>query len=96
LEEAGAALTVMEMVPAAFAKEITENLETAATIGIGAGTNCDGQVLLLHDVLGVFPAPSPRFSRNFMVEDASSTEEALTRYATAVKDGIFSAAEHCF
>jgi 3-methyl-2-oxobutanoate hydroxymethyltransferase len=95
LEEAGAALIVMEMVPATLAKEITESLEIAATIGIGAGPDCDGQVLVLHDVLGVFPAPSPRFSRNFM-EGASSIEEAVTRFVTAVKDETFPAAEHCF
>jgi 3-methyl-2-oxobutanoate hydroxymethyltransferase len=78
-----------------LAKEITESLEIAATIGIGAGPDCDGQVLVLHDVLGVFPTPSPRFSRNFM-EGAASIEEAVTRYVTAVKDGTFPAAEHCF
>jgi len=83
------------MVPGTLAKEITNSLKIAATIGIGAGPDCDGQVLVLHDVLGVFPAPSPRFSRNFM-EGSISIEEAVARYVAAVKDGTFPAAEHCF
>jgi 3-methyl-2-oxobutanoate hydroxymethyltransferase len=95
LEQAGAALIVMEMVPAVLGREITESLSSAATIGIGAGPDCDGQVLVIQDLLGVFPGPSPRFSRNFM-NGSSSVAEAVTRYVTAVKDGSFPAPEHCF
>lgn len=95
LEQAGAALMVMEMVPAALAGEITASLRTMATIGIGAGPDCDGQVLVLHDLLGVFPGKTARFVRNFM-DGAASIEEAVARYVAAVKDGSFPAAEHCY
>ena len=95
LEQAGAALMVMEMVPAALATEITASLKTMATIGIGAGPGCDGQVLVLHDMLGIFPGKTARFVRNFM-DGAASIEEAVARYAAAVKDGSFPAAEHCY
>lgn len=95
LEQAGAALMVMEMVPAALAAEITASLKRMATIGIGAGPDCDGQVLVLHDLLGVYAGKTARFVRNFM-DGAASIEEAVARYASAVKDGSFPAAEHCY
>ena len=95
LEQAGAALMVMEMVPATLAAEITASLKSMATIGIGAGPDCDGQVLVLHDLLGIFPGKTARFVRNFM-DGAASIEDAVARYAAAVKDGSFPAAEHCY
>ncbi|THF55381.1 3-methyl-2-oxobutanoate hydroxymethyltransferase [Pseudothauera rhizosphaerae] len=95
LEQAGAALMVMEMVPATVAKEVTAALSTMATIGIGAGPDCDGQVLVLHDLLGVYPGKTARFVKNFM-EGAASIEEAVARYVAAVKDGSFPAPEHCY
>ncbi len=93
LESAGAAMMVMEMVPSAVANDITASLSTMATIGIGAGAGCDGQVLVLHDMLGVFPGRKARFVRNFM-DGASSIEDALKSYVAAVKDKSFPAAEH--
>lgn len=95
LEQAGAALVVIEMVPATVAKEITATLTSMATIGIGAGPDCDGQVLVLHDMLGVYPGKTARFVRNFM-DGAASIEEAVARYVAAVKDGSFPAPEHCY
>ena len=95
LEQAGAALMVMEMVPAALAGEITASLKNMATIGIGAGADCDGQVLVLHDMIGVFHGKTARFVRNFM-EGAASIEDAVGRYVAAVKNGSFPAAEHCY
>ncbi|MDR0702579.1 MAG: 3-methyl-2-oxobutanoate hydroxymethyltransferase [Azoarcus sp.] len=95
LEQAGAALLVMEMVPAALAGEITASLTAAATIGIGAGPLCNGQVLVMHDMLGVFPGKTARFVRNFM-QGAACIEEAVTAYVAAVKDGGFPAPEHCY
>jgi len=86
---------VMEMVPAALADEITASLQSMATIGIGAGAACDGQVLVLHDLLGVFPGKTARFVRNFM-DGAASIEDAVARYVAAVKDGSFPAPEHCY
>jgi 3-methyl-2-oxobutanoate hydroxymethyltransferase len=93
LEAAGAAMLVMEMVPAAVAKSVTSSLTTMATIGIGAGVDCDGQVLVLHDMLGIFPGHKARFVKNFM-EGAKSIDEAVKAYVTAVKDRSFPAAEH--
>lgn len=93
LEQAGAAMMVMEMVPASLAAEITAALGTMATIGIGAGTKCDGQVLVLHDMLGVYPGRKARFVRNFM-DGAANIEDAAVRYAAAVRDGSFPAEEH--
>ena len=95
LQEAGAALLVMEMVPAYLAAEITATLTTMATIGIGAGTECHGQVLVLHDMLGVYPGRKARFVRNFM-DGAASIDDAVKRYVAAVKDGSFPAPEHAY
>jgi 3-methyl-2-oxobutanoate hydroxymethyltransferase len=95
LEQAGAALLVMEMVPATLAGEITAALTSTATIGIGAGPQCDGQVLVMHDMLGVFPGRTARFVRNFM-QGAASVDEAVSAYVAAVRDGGFPAPEHCY
>ena len=93
LEAAGAAMMVMEMVPSVVARDITQSLVTTATIGIGAGKDCDGQVLVMHDMLGVFPGRKARFVKNFM-EGAPSIDDAVKAYVSAVKDGSFPAPEH--
>jgi 3-methyl-2-oxobutanoate hydroxymethyltransferase len=93
LEQAGAALVVLESIPAALGKQVTETL-SIPTIGIGAGPECSGQVLVLQDVLGVYPQP-PKFSKNFMVE-AGSIQGAIKAYVAAVKSGAFPGPEHCF
>jgi 3-methyl-2-oxobutanoate hydroxymethyltransferase len=85
----------MEMIPAALAGEITAAMTTTATIGIGAGPQCDGQVLVMHDMLGVFPGKMARFVHNFM-KGATSIDEAVAAYVTSVKDGSFPAPEHCY
>ncbi|MBX3680683.1 3-methyl-2-oxobutanoate hydroxymethyltransferase [Cognatazoarcus halotolerans] len=95
LEQAGAALVVLEMVPAHVAADLTSTLTSMGTIGIGAGPDCDGQVLVLHDLIGVFPGHKARFVKNFMI-GSSSIDEAVTRYVTSVKDGTFPSAEHCY
>ncbi len=95
LQQAGAAMMVMEMVPAALAGDITARLTSMATIGIGAGPDCDGQVLVLYDMLGIFPGKVARFVRNFM-SGAASVEDAVARYVNAVKDGSFPGPEHCY
>ena len=94
LEEAGASLLVLEAVPQTLAAEVTQTL-TIPTIGIGAGPDCDGQVLVLQDMLGLYPRPSPKFSRNFM-QDADSISGAVKAYVDAVKGKQFPSAEHCF
>jgi 3-methyl-2-oxobutanoate hydroxymethyltransferase len=95
LEQAGATLLVMEMIPAALAGEITAAMTATVTIGIGAGSKCNGQVLVMHDMLGVFPGKTARFVRNFM-QDAATIDEAVTAYISSVKDGSFPSPEHCY
>lgn len=94
LQAAGASLLVLEAIPAALGKEATELL-AIPTIGIGAGPDCSGQVLVMHDMLGVFPGHKARFVKNFM-EGQSSIDAAVQAYVAAVKDGSFPAVEHCF
>ena len=95
LAVAGASLLVLEMVPAALAAELTELTAQVAvpTIGIGAGPGCSGQVLVLYDMLGIYPGKPARFVRNFMTGSAS-IEEAVAAYVKAVKDGSFPGPEH--
>jgi 3-methyl-2-oxobutanoate hydroxymethyltransferase len=92
LAEAGAAMLVLEMVPAALAAEITQENPELITIGIGAGGGTAGQVLVLHDMLGLGSGRKPRFVRNFMAE-GGSIADAIARYVAAVKDGSFPKAD---
>jgi 3-methyl-2-oxobutanoate hydroxymethyltransferase len=94
LADAGARMLVLEMVPATIADELTRALPMP-TIGIGAGASCSGQVLVLHDILGIYPGKVPRFVRNFMA-NAASIDDAVLAYVSAVRDGSFPAAEHSF
>ena len=88
LQDAGASMLVLEMVPAPLSRELTAELAHCATIGIGAGSGTAGQVLVLHDMLGVNLGKNPKFVRNFM-QDASSIRGAMEAYVAAVKDGSF-------
>ncbi|MES2077442.1 MAG: 3-methyl-2-oxobutanoate hydroxymethyltransferase [Pseudomonadota bacterium] len=94
LQAAGASMVVLEAIPSQLGKEVTELL-TMPTIGIGAGPDCSGQVLVMHDLLGVFPGRKARFVKNFM-EGQTSIDGAVGAYVAAVKDGSFPALEHCF
>jgi 3-methyl-2-oxobutanoate hydroxymethyltransferase len=94
MRDAGASILLYEMVPAALAAEITADVNIP-TIGIGAGAGCTGQVLVLHDMLNVFPGRKARFVRNFM-DGAASIQEAVQAYVRAVKDGSFPAQEHSY
>jgi 3-methyl-2-oxobutanoate hydroxymethyltransferase len=94
LEAAGAGMIVLEVVPALLAAEVTAQLNIPV-IGIGAGASCSGQVLVLHDMLDVFPGKKARFVKNFM-QGASSISEAVSRYVAEVKDGSFPLQEHGF
>lgn len=94
LEQAGAGLLVLEAVAAALAERITAELRIP-TIGIGAGPHCDGQVLVLQDMLGIYPRPSPKFSKNFM-QDATGIEAAVRDFIAAVRAGTFPGPEHTF
>jgi 3-methyl-2-oxobutanoate hydroxymethyltransferase len=94
LEAAGAGLLVLEAIPAKLGEQVTERLRIP-TIGIGAGPRCSGQVLVLHDMLDVFPGKKARFVKNFM-KGASSISDAAERYVRAVRDGSFPSQEHSF
>jgi 3-methyl-2-oxobutanoate hydroxymethyltransferase len=93
LADAGVALLVLEMVPTALATALTAEL-SVPTIGIGAGPGCSGQVLVLYDMLGIYPGKPMRFVRNFMT-GSNSIEAAVAAFVQAVKDGSFPGPEHC-
>ncbi|HSM99117.1 MAG TPA: 3-methyl-2-oxobutanoate hydroxymethyltransferase [Gallionella sp.] len=94
LEQAGAGMIVLEAMPALLAAEITAAL-SIPTIGIGAGAECSGQVLVLHDMLDIYPGKKARFVKNYM-QGAGSIAEAVARYVREVKEGSFPAQEHSF
>ncbi len=94
LEHAGADMLLLECVPVALAAEIARGTQLPV-IGIGAGPDCDGQILVLQDMLGLTPGKIPRFAKNFMPE-GGSIHGALQAYVKAVADGTFPASEHCF
>jgi 3-methyl-2-oxobutanoate hydroxymethyltransferase len=94
LQDAGAAMIVLELIPATLAKVITSEL-SIPTIGIGAGPECSGQVLVLYDALGIYPGRKSRFVRDFSI-GALSVADALQRYVQDVKSGAFPTPEHAF
>lgn len=103
MSDAGVSMIVLEMVPAALAKQITESISTA-TIGIGAGVDCSGQVLVLQDLLGIYSGTaskkpedfkSPRFVRNFL-KDTNSIQGAVSAYVQAVKNKSFPTIQHSY
>jgi 3-methyl-2-oxobutanoate hydroxymethyltransferase len=94
LQQAGTDMLLLECVPATLAAEITAALEIPV-IGIGAGPDVDGQILVLHDVLNVTVGKKPKFSKNFM-QGESSIHSAISRYVQEVKGGQFPDQTHCF
>ncbi|HAU66986.1 MAG: 3-methyl-2-oxobutanoate hydroxymethyltransferase [Arenicella sp.] len=94
VEAAGAFAVVLEAVPSSLASDITAALDIP-TIGIGAGIDCDGQVLVLHDMLGIYPKKSPKFSKNYM-QGADSVFAAVSNFVADVKAGEFPKPEHSF
>jgi 3-methyl-2-oxobutanoate hydroxymethyltransferase len=94
LEQAGTSMLVLEAVPMHVGKMVTENVRMV-TIGIGAGKDTDGQVLVLYDMLDVFPGKKAKFVKNFMVGQ-SSIAAAIDAYVAAVKSGEFPQPEHGF
>jgi len=98
LEQAGADMLLLECVPSALAKRITEAAQVPV-IGIGAGPDVSGQILVLYDILGISPSLShgriPRFVKNYM-KDAGDIEAAIRAYVSAVKSGAYPAPEHGF
>jgi 3-methyl-2-oxobutanoate hydroxymethyltransferase len=94
LKEAGAVMLVLECVPRTLAAEITAALEGIPVIGIGAGSGCDGQVLVLYDMLGI-SGKSPKFSKDFLASH-TTIKAAIEDYVRSVKAGEFPAQEHGF
>jgi 3-methyl-2-oxobutanoate hydroxymethyltransferase len=94
LEQAGADLLLLECVPASLAASITKTLDIPV-IGIGAGVDVDGQILVLHDILNVTDGKKPKFSKNFM-QGQSSIQAAISRYVSEVKRGRFPEPSHSF
>jgi len=94
LQDAGAGMLVLELVPAALARDITAQLHIP-TIGIGAGAGCAGQVLVLYDMLDIFPGKKARFAKNFL-ENAGGIRQAIEKYVKEVKAGTFPGPGHSF
>lgn len=94
LQQAGADLMLLECVPASLAAKITSALEIPV-IGIGAGVECDGQILVLYDVLDISLGIRPKFSKNF-IASSDNIGDAIQQYVSAVKQEKFPAAEHTF
>ncbi len=93
-EQAGAQMMVLEAIPSSLGKHITESL-SIPTIGIGAGADCSGQVLVLQDMLGISPGKPPKFVKNFL-DGHASIEAAVKAYVREVKAGKFPGLEHGF
>ncbi|MBI2292646.1 MAG: 3-methyl-2-oxobutanoate hydroxymethyltransferase, partial [Betaproteobacteria bacterium] len=94
LQDAGAGMLVLELIPAALAREVTTQL-TMPTIGIGAGVDCSGQVLVLHDMLDIYPGKKAKFVKNFL-RGAGSIQGAIEAYVKEVKAGTYPGPEHSF
>lgn len=94
LQKAGASLLLLECVPKSLGKKITASLEIPV-IGIGAGADTDGQIMVLHDLLGVSPI-TPKFVKNFLENDTGGIPGAMSSYTAAVKNKVFPGPEHCF
>lgn len=94
IQDAGAFCIVLEMIPAVVARRITEEIEIP-TIGIGAGPDCDGEVQVLHDILGISPGEPYKHTKRFL-EGARLISGAIAEYAAAVREGKFPAEENSF
>jgi 3-methyl-2-oxobutanoate hydroxymethyltransferase len=94
IENAGAGMIVLELIPAALARAVTQQLRIP-TIGIGAGADCAGQVLVLHDMLDIYPGKKAKFVKNFLRE-GGSIQGAIAAYVKEVKSGKYPGAEHSF
>lgn len=95
LEQAGAQILLLECVPSSLAKAVTEACHVPV-IGIGAGQETDGQILVMHDVLGVTLGKIPRFAKNFLAQSGGDIRTAINQYIQDVEQGRFPAAEHTF
>ncbi|MEY4921439.1 MAG: 3-methyl-2-oxobutanoate hydroxymethyltransferase [Pseudomonadota bacterium] len=95
LENAGAQLLVLECVPVKLAQHVTEEL-VIPVIGIGAGDVTDGQILVMHDALGITGNHTPKFSKNFLAQSAGDIRAAVKLYIQEVESGVYPAKQHTF
>lgn len=95
LQDAGADLILLECVPVELGARITECLEVPV-IGIGAGPHTDGQIMVYHDMLGLYPGHPAKFVKNFLVGQTEGVQGAVADFVAAVKSGAFPAPEHCY
>lgn len=95
LQEAGANMLLLECVPTALGKRVSEALDIPV-IGIGAGPHTDGQVLVWHDLLGLYPGKPAKFVKNFLAGNPDGIQAAVKDYVESVRDGSFPAPEHCY
>ena len=97
LEDSGASILLLECVPSSLGQTISERLEIPV-IGIGAGPHTDGQIMVMHDMLGITPVSikTPKFVKNFLPESNNGIRGAFEAYAEAVRNGSFPGPEHCF
>ena len=95
LQQAGASVILIECVPQTLGETLTQNLEVPV-IGIGAGPGTDGQILVWHDLLGLYPGKTPKFVKNFLEGNESGIQGALADYVDQVKRGKFPTAEHSY
>ncbi len=94
LQNAGMSMVVLEAIPATLGKDVTASLNIP-TIGIGAGPDCSGQVLLAYDLLDIFPGKKAKFVKNFMAT-GGNVSAAFANFVKEVKDGTFPGPEHCY
>jgi 3-methyl-2-oxobutanoate hydroxymethyltransferase len=87
-------MLLLECVPAELGRRVTESLHIPV-IGIGAGPDVDGQIMVMHDVLGISPI-TPKFVKNFLPESDAGIAGAISAYVQAVKSGSFPAPQHCY
>jgi 3-methyl-2-oxobutanoate hydroxymethyltransferase len=95
LQEAGAGIVLLECVPMVLGKAITERLDIPV-IGIGAGPHTDGQIMVLQDLLGLYPGRPAKFVKNFLEGGTGGVQGAIGDFVAAVKSGAFPAPEHCY
>ncbi len=95
LQQAGASVILVECVPAALGERLSAELNVPV-IGIGAGAGTDGQILVWHDLLGLYPGKTAKFVKNYLQGNADGVQGALADYVEEVKSGKFPAAEHCY
>ncbi len=95
LQQAGVDILVLECIPRSLAHQISEKL-SIPTIGIGAGLDCSGQILVLHDMLGITSGRKLTFMKNYMTDDTHTIQQAIKNYVSEVKQGLFPTHEHSF